>query len=74
MLGRFDRAVRCRDGHLFTTVWVPLGSLKAVRLGRVRFQRCPVGSHWSLVAPLDETSAESADYAAAARVHDTRIP
>ena len=30
--------VRCRDGHVFTTVWVPFMSIKAIRLGLVRFQ------------------------------------
>ena len=28
--------VRCRSGHLFTTVWVPFGSFKALRFGRLR--------------------------------------
>jgi hypothetical protein len=41
--------VRCRSGHLFTTIWVPFGSFKALRLGRFRFQRCPVGEHWGFV-------------------------
>jgi len=45
--------VQCRKGHLFRTVWVPLVSFKAVRLGRLRFQYCPVGKHWTLVAPVD---------------------
>ena len=43
--------VRCRQGHLFTTTWIPGASLKAIRLGWARFQRCPVGHHWSLVTP-----------------------
>jgi hypothetical protein len=25
--------VRCRQGHLFTTIWIPGASLKAIRLG-----------------------------------------
>jgi hypothetical protein len=29
MFERFDTPVRCSAGHLFTTIWVPLGSLKA---------------------------------------------
>jgi hypothetical protein len=37
--------VRCRDGHMFTTIWIPGVSLKAVRLGIVRLQYCPVGRH-----------------------------
>jgi len=74
MFKSFDRAVRCRDGHLFTTIWIPLGSLKAVRLGNRRYQRCPVGRHWSIVRPLDPATADPADLAAAATVHDLRIP
>src|SRR5512142_2152102 len=34
--------VRCRHGHLFTTIWIPGVSAKALRLGLWRFQRCPV--------------------------------
>lgn len=74
MLERFDRPVRCKAGHLFTTIWVPLGSLKAVRLGNRRFQRCPVGRHWTTIYPLDRNTADPADLDAAAAVHDIRIP
>lgn len=74
MFESYDRPVRCSAGHLFTTVWVPLGSLKAVRLGRRRYQRCPVGRHWAIVVPLDQRTAEQADLRAAAAVHDARIP
>ena len=45
--------VRCRSGHLFTTVWVPFGSFKALRFGRLRYQRCPVGEHWTFVERVD---------------------
>ena len=41
--------VRCRRGHLFVTTWIWGGSLKAIRLGPWRWQRCPVGNHWTLV-------------------------
>jgi hypothetical protein len=71
---RFDRPVRCREGHLFTTIWIPLASVKALRFGRRRFQRCPVGHHWSLVTPLDRTSAGAAELETARAVHDVRIP
>jgi hypothetical protein len=74
LLAPFDRPVRCRSGHLFTTIWMPLGSLKAIRLGRRRFQRCPVGHHWTMVVPLDRSSASPADLQAAAALHDIRIP
>jgi hypothetical protein len=74
MFERFDRPVRCRAGHLFTTIWIPLGSLKAVRLGTQRYQRCPVGRHWARVTPVDPSLASAADLEAAAAVHDIRIP
>src|SRR6185437_10851910 len=46
--------VRCRAGHLFTTLWIPAASVKSLRLGLWRVQRCPVGRHWSLVTPVNE--------------------
>jgi hypothetical protein len=47
--------VRCDQGHLFTTTWVEGGSLKAIRLGPLtRYQRCPVGRHWTVVHPVKE--------------------
>jgi len=66
--------VRCRQGHLFTTIWIPGGSLKALRLGWARVQRCPVGSHWSLVTlvPLSELTDEERQ--SAGQHHDLRIP
>jgi hypothetical protein len=74
MFERFDQPVRCKAGHLFTTIWVPLASLKAVRLGDRRFQHCPVGHHWTTVFPLDRSTADQADLARAAAVHDVRVP
>ena len=65
--------VRCRHGHVFTTLWVPGVSFKAIRLGWWRFQRCPVGSHWSLVTPIPVDSLSEEDRALAARHHDNRI-
>ncbi len=66
--------VRCRKGHLFTTIWVPGGSLKAVRLGWARLQRCPVGRHWSLVTPVKEADLTDEQRRVAAEHHDIRIP
>ena len=66
--------VRCRRGHLFTSLWVPGGSLKAVRLGVARFQYCPVGRHWSLVLPVQESSLSPEELAAARMQHDVAIP
>lgn len=73
-LGRFERPVRCREGHLFTTIWMPFASLKALRLGRRRFQYCPVGHHWTTVTRLDEASTRRKDLAKARAVHDLRLP
>ena len=66
--------VRCRAGHLFTTIWVPGASLKSVRLGWARFQRCPVGQHWSLVTPVREDDLTEAEREQAAAHHDVRVP
>ena len=75
MFEGFDVPVRCSAGHLFTTIWVPLVSLKAARLGWKRYQYCPVGRHWATVTRLDWGAAPSdADLAVAALVHDIRIP
>jgi hypothetical protein len=51
--------VRCRDGHLFRTIWVPGVSVKAIRLGWYRFQFCPVGRHWTLVKPVKEREPDA---------------
>jgi hypothetical protein len=66
--------VRCRQGHLFTTIWIPGVSLKAIRLGWFRLQRCPVGHHWSLVAPVREADLTPMERVLAAESRDTRIP
>jgi len=66
--------VRCRRGHLFTTIWVPLASFKAVRLGPFRFQYCPVGKHWSLVSRVDESTLTEEERRAASGTKDVRIP
>jgi hypothetical protein len=69
-----DTVVRCRSGHLFTTWWIPGASIKSVRLGWWRLQRCPVGRHWSLVTPARMAQLTDDERAAAARHHDARIP
>jgi hypothetical protein len=66
--------VRCRQGHLFTTIWVPLASLKSIRLGWWRFQRCPVGQHWTLVKPVKEAALSDDERRLAAEQRDIRIP
>jgi hypothetical protein len=71
---RFERPVRCREGHVFTTIWIPGGSLKAVRMGRWRWQRCPVGGHWTWVRRIDRSSASRIELCAARAKHDIPIP
>jgi hypothetical protein len=66
--------VRCREGHLFTTIWIPGASFKALRLGWWRFQRCPVGSHWTLVTPVKESELTAEELRFAAEHKDIRIP
>lgn len=66
--------VRCRDGHLFTTLWLPAVSVKALRLGPWRVQRCPVGGHWALVTPVRESGLSSDELAAAREHHDVPLP
>lgn len=69
-----DTVVRCRRGHLFTTLWIPGGSLKAVRLGWWRLQRCPVGKHWSLVTPVNAADLTPEERQLASERRDVRIP
>ncbi len=66
--------VRCRDGHLFTTLWIPAVSVKALRLGPWRVQRCPVGHHWTLVTPVKEAGLTPQELQAAREHHDRRLP
>jgi hypothetical protein len=66
--------VRCRAGHLFTTVWIPNVSFKALRLGAWRFQRCPVGRHWTLVTPVRPSDLTAEERRLAAERLDTRVP
>jgi hypothetical protein len=69
-----DTVVRCRQGHLFTTVWIPGVSLKALRLGFWRLQWCPVGRHVAIVAPVKSADLSEADRSFAAGHHDVLVP
>lgn len=66
--------VRCRQGHLYTTLWIPGVKLKALDLGVARFQYCPVGKHWSLVTPVRDSALTDAERATARECHDTWLP
>jgi len=66
--------VRCRQGHLFTTLWIPGVSVKSVRFLWWRFQRCPVGHHWTIVTPVHEDELSRLEKRRARARHDVPIP
>jgi hypothetical protein len=72
-IGR-NTPVRCRRGHLFTTIWIPGGSLKAVRLGPWRVQWCPIGRHIDLVHPVKDADLTDAEREFATSHHDVMVP
>lgn len=65
---------RCSKGHLFTTIWVPGASLKAIRLGWKRAQWCPVGHHFAVVTPLKESDLTPEERLEAESHPDASIP
>jgi hypothetical protein len=69
-----DVVVRCRRNHLFTTLWIPGVKLKAIDLGIVRVQHCPVGHHWSFVVPVRDADLTETERQEAAAHHDIRLP
>ena len=66
--------VRCRQGHLFTTLWIPGVSVKAARFLWWRVQRCPVGHHWTVVTPVRTTELSVRERRIAKQHRDTPIP
>ena len=74
MFERYETPVRCTDDHLYTTIWIPFVSLKSLRTGHGRFQRCPVEAHWATVERIDPETADPGELERAALVHDIRIP
>jgi hypothetical protein len=66
--------VRCRQGHVFTTIWIPGVKLKALDLVVARIQYCPVGKHWSLVVPVRDVSMTEEERQFALAHHDIRVP
>ena len=68
------RIVQCSEGHLFMTEWVPGVSLKSVRWFNKRFQRCPVGKHWSWVERVDAAALTDDERNAAMEYPSTGIP
>src|SRR5579864_2935906 len=66
--------VRCRRGHLFTTVWIPGASVKSLRLGYWRVQWCPVGRHVDLVRLVKDADLTEGERVLAAAHHDIPVP
>lgn len=66
--------VRCRRGHLFTTLWLPGVSVKSLRLGWWRLERCPVGGHWSLVTPVPRSQLTAGELRTADEARSSRLP
>ena len=66
--------VRCRQGHLFTTTWIPMISVKAVRLGPVRLQYCPVGRHWAFVTMVRDSDLTDSQRRMAEHFNDGGLP
>jgi hypothetical protein len=66
--------VRCRQGHVFTTTWIPGGSLKAIRLGLWRIQWCPVGRHVDLVRLVKPAGLSESERESALAHHDIPVP
>lgn len=66
--------VRCREGHVFSTIWIPGASVKSLRLGLWRVQWCPVGRHVTLVTLLKDADLTPAERSFAAAHHDVRVP
>ena len=65
---------RCRRGHLFTTDWAAPASRHRFDLGWARIQRCPVGGHWTIVFPVEETDLSPEDKKLASQQRDSTMP
>jgi hypothetical protein len=66
--------VRCRQGHVYSTIWIPGVKFKELDLVVARIQRCPVGKHWSLVVPVREADLTEGERQFAREHHDLPIP
>lgn len=68
------KIVRCSQGALYSTIWIPLGSLKGIRLGRTRVQWCPVHHKFERVKRVDPATLSKRELKRAAAVKDIPIP
>ncbi len=66
--------VKSDCGHLYATIWIPLISLKAVRMGNRRFQHCPVCRPWAWTEQADVSQLTAEEVAQAQQREDLPIP
>jgi hypothetical protein len=66
--------VRCSEGHLFTTTWIPMMSFKAIRLGLVGFQYCPLCDHATFITPVRNSELTDRERHIAEQHHDGLLP
>ncbi|MFD0925105.1 hypothetical protein [Williamsia deligens] len=66
--------VRCQSGALYSSIWIPMVSFTAARLGTSRFQRCPVHKRWERTRLVDPDTLSDDERAAAGRIEDIGIP
>jgi hypothetical protein len=69
-----DVVVKCHAGHVFSTIWIPAVSFKALRLGLWRVQWCPVGRHVALIHPVRDVDLTQETRELAAASHDIPVP
>ena len=65
--------VRCERGALYSTLWWPWGSFKAIRLGGTRIQRCPVHHQWEKTQKVDVTRLSPDEITSAEAITDIGI-
>jgi hypothetical protein len=70
---RFDPVVQCSQGHRYRSIWLPGGSLKAIRWFDRRYQWCPVGRHWSWTRRIDAERLSADELNTANTHHDLRV-
>ena len=66
--------VRCSAGALYSTVWQPFVSFKALRFGSRRLQRCPVHHRFELTQRVDPATLTEDERAQALATQDSGLP
>lgn len=66
--------VQCAQGALYSSIWWPLVSVKSVRMGSQRLQRCPVHRRWEKTVQVDGAGLSAAEIAEAEAVTDWPVP